>query len=674
MKSNKIIPLSDNLKISNNNLNKNNSSFLENEISIINKKIKRKFNIYNKLYKNHKVDLFQTINEYKIENNKYKKINNKINILENELESIHKMISKVKKKKIYSISSIIKYKKLYNQSIFEKYKFLLNIGLNGPKDSYENLEIIKESDEEFNYYLNFLEKYYKSLEKENKIEYNYIKTIVNDLINDEDISFPEDKLLFYLSYIFQLIYLENELNIKKNELKNEEINKIEINTKIKKLETLKNEKENLVVNTNNSIELLKSLIQKYESYQKKYRNNLISKETLYNRLRKLQSIDLKNFQIENDNDISENSNFIMNESLKSGLPQKNKNLKLVSDRTNKISYPKNIQSRSQNISRNLSVDYLPQVEGPLTKKNNFEKNEICLNDIFFSMSNFDNNDSDKENVSEKSENESPVSSINISSRKKSLTNFQISNKTTKQNQKFENKNPISEFSINNYNYRSKNMEIGKNESNNIYCKKKPNLKVSMKSKIWKTKTNIIFSDNAQVFSNKTSIFVNNKNLKSPKKEKINKNKKNLLFLQKANKNKKHFINKINIFNNNLSKTISLGQIKLNLLSNDEMDKNKTIDNKLNKHILKSYINKCDITSFKNSKSGIFNNNKVTHKINIYEEINQKKFDDSIQTFKDEMKQKKYSYLNKNKFRKNLFFRTTEIQNDIPTENCCISCI
>ena len=87
-----------------------------------------------------------------------------------------------------------------------------------------------------------------------------------------------------------------------------------------------------------------------------------------------------------------------------------------------------------------------------------------------------------------------------------------------------------------------------------------------------------------------------------------------------------------------------------------------------------YIDKCDITSLKNSKNGNFNNNKVTHKINIYEEINQKKFDDSIQTFKDEMKQKKYSYLNKNKFRKNLFFRTTEIQNDIPTENCCISCI
>ena len=121
-----------------------------------------------------------------------------------------------------------------------------------------------------------------------------------------------------------------------------EINKFEINTKIKKLEALKNEKENLVVNTNNSIELLKSLIQKYESYQKKYRNNLISKETLYNRLRKLQSIDLKNFQIENDNDISENSNFIMNESLKSGLPQKNKNLKLVSDRTNKTSYPNSL--------------------------------------------------------------------------------------------------------------------------------------------------------------------------------------------------------------------------------------------------------------------------------------------------------------------------------------------
>ena len=50
----------------------------------------------NNALENHKIDLFQTINEYKIENNKYKKINNKINILENELESFHKMISKVK--------------------------------------------------------------------------------------------------------------------------------------------------------------------------------------------------------------------------------------------------------------------------------------------------------------------------------------------------------------------------------------------------------------------------------------------------------------------------------------------------------------------------------------------------------------------------------------------------
>ena len=72
------------------------------------------------------------------------------------------------------------------------------------------------------------------------------------------------------------------------------------------------------------------------------------------------------------------------------------------------------------------VDYLSKIEAPLKKQNNFEKNEISLNEIFFSSSNRDSDVSEKENISQNSDYESPVSTINITSRKKSLTNNQIS--------------------------------------------------------------------------------------------------------------------------------------------------------------------------------------------------------------------------------------------------------
>ena len=114
--------------------NKDTNNSLENEIAIIIKKYKKEINVYNKIYKNHKLDLMQTMNEYEIENNKYKKVTNKISELEKEVELNYKMINKIKKKKIYAVSSILKFKKLYKKENLEQFKSLLNIGLNGPKD------------------------------------------------------------------------------------------------------------------------------------------------------------------------------------------------------------------------------------------------------------------------------------------------------------------------------------------------------------------------------------------------------------------------------------------------------------------------------------------------------------------------------------------------------------
>ena len=232
----------------NNSTIKDNSTFLENEISIITKKLRKELNIHNKIYKNHKLDLLQATNEYKIENNKFKKISTKINLLEKEVESIHKKITKNEQKKIYSISSVIKFRKLYKQSNLEPYKSILNIGLNGPKNNFEFLYIIKESEEEFNYYLEFLEKYYTSLEKENKNEFNRVKKILNNLVNVENLSFPEDKLLFYLNYVIQIIDYKAELKTKSEELLNEKIMKNEINSKMKILEAFKKKKNKLSKN------------------------------------------------------------------------------------------------------------------------------------------------------------------------------------------------------------------------------------------------------------------------------------------------------------------------------------------------------------------------------------------------------------------------------------------
>ena len=662
----------------NNSTSKDNSTFLENEISIITKKLRKELNIHNKIYKNHKLDLLQAMNEYKIENNKFKKISTKINLLVKEVESIHKKITKNEKKKIYSISSVIKFRKLYKQSNLELYKSILNIGLNGPKNNFEFLYIIKESEEEFNYYLEFLEKYYTSLEKENKNEFNRVKKILNNLVNVENLSFPEDKLLFYLNYVIQIIDYKAELKTKSEELLNEKIMKNEINSKMKILEAFIKEKNKLLENANDYIELLKNLIQKYIVYQKKYKNNLISKETLNKKIRKLQSINLKNF--DNNNKIT-NNNFFLKSNIKSTyngnendrytkfIPNKNKNMNLKT--------PNIFASKSQIVSRNISTDYLPEVEGPLTKKNNLEKNEISVNDMFFTMSINKDDLTERENVSENSENDSPVSVINITSRKKNLNDTQLSNKTTIPNKTITNKIPIPEFSINDLNFLDKKTKTKKKDPQIIYRKKMPQIDMNIKNEILMSKTKIKINDleKASLENDKSIIYNENGSISKDKNNNIN-FKRNLYFMKKTNKNKKFFINKEKLFNKELSKTLDIKKEKLNILNNNVKEIKLSEYKKLNSETLKNCINSCDISLDDVKKSELSNNNIIIQRINnYYGPIYPKNYDDTIRSYKEEVKQKKYLYLKKKKIKKNLYnFRTLEIKNEVNTENCCISCV
>ena len=663
------------LNISNNSTSKDNKTFLENEISIITKKIRKELNVYNKILQNHKLDILQATNEFKIENNKFKKINTKINLSEKEVESIHKKIAKAKKKKIYSISSVIKFRQLYKPSNLELYKSILNIGLNGPKNNLEFLYIIKKSEEEFSYYLNFLEKYYTNLEKENKNEFNRVKKILNNLINVENLPFPEDKLLFYLNYIMQIIDYKAELENKTEELKNEIIIKNEVNSKMKRLESLIKEKNNLMMNENDYIELLKNIIQNYICYQKKYKNNLISKETLNKKIRKLQSINLQDF---NKNKTT-NNKFFLKSNIKNNtngnnryshfIPNKNKNMNL---KTPNIS-----SSKSQIVSRNLLTDYLPKVEGPLTKKNNLEKNEVSVNDMFFTLSTNKDDLTERENISENSENDSPVSVINITSRKKNINYEQASNKTTIPIKKMTNKIPISEFSINDLKSLNKNTKTQRKDPNIIYHRKKPKIDMNIKNGILKSKTKIVVNDLEKATLDQDKSLNNNEN-SSISRDKINKEyfKRNLYFINKSNKNKKFFINKEKLFNKELSKTLDLKKEKLNILDKNEKETNLANYRKLSKETLKNCINSCDISLDNVKKSEVSNNNIIIQKINnYYGPIYPKNYDDTIRSYKEELKQKNYLYLNKKKIKKNHYnFRTLEIKNEVNTENCCISCV
>ena len=439
-------------------------------------------------------------------------------------------------------------------------------------------------------------------------EYNKKKNELKILINDENLSFPDDKLLFYLNYVFQIIDLNNELNQKTNELKNEELKKIELYSKIKNFEILIKEQKNFIEDAKDYIDLLKNIIQKYSAYQKKYKNNLITKETLLKKIRKLQSINLQNFEI--GNNISDDNNKT-NQSIKTVLPEKKKYKNFISKRNKKYATPNIQESKSQNITRNTLVDYLSTIEKPVKKRNIIEKNEASLNEIFFTMSKDISDDSDKENISQSSEHESPVSTINISSRKKKLINGQILNKTTIQNNKIKKQIPIPKFSINNLNYINNNFHIKNNDTHNIYCKKKLNFH---NNEIKKANTTIKKSGVVNAPLN------NNKSLILPTKESEEKDIKKSFYFSKNIAKDKHnqfCINKNKLFNKDISKTIVIEKSQLNLLNDESEEPKKTFEKNLNKSIIKKSINNSFISNNKTHGVNQIINNNYTYEINNY---------------------------------------------------------
>ena len=147
-------------------------------------------------------------------------------------------------------------------------------------------------------------------------------------------------------------------------------------------------------------------------------------------------------------------------------------------------------------------------------------------------------------------------------------------------------------------------------------------------------------------------------------------------MKKTNKNKKFFINKEKLFNKELSKTLDIKKEKLNILNNNVKEIKLSEYKKLNAETLKNCINSCDISLDDVKKSELSNNNIIIQRINnYYGPIYPKNYDDTIRSYKEEVKQKKYLYLKKKKIKKNLYnFRTLEIKNEVNTENCCISCV
>ena len=211
----------------------------------------------------------------------------------------------------------------------------------------------------------------------------------------------------------------------------------------------------------------------------------------------------------------------------------------------------------------------------------------------------------------------------------------------------------------------------------IYHKKKPQIEMNTKNGIFESKTKIKIKnlEKASLENDKSLIYNENGSISKDKNDKIN-FKRNLYFMKKTNKNKKFFINKEKLFNKELSKTLDIKKEKLNILNNNVKETKLSEYKKLNAETLKNCINSCDISLDDVKKSELSNNNIIIQKINnYYGPVYPKNYDDTIRSYKEEVKQNKYLYLKKQKIKKNLYnFRTLEIKNEINTENCCISCV
>ena len=400
---------SKNAKIRNNSeispsLNQFNSLYKDN-LSIENKLVKlikekrNEINIQLHKFKIQKLMLDKIENNHKEELSKYKDFIYNINTLEKDAERIEKDISKVNKKKIYNILTILELKTLFKPSNKNKNcLFLLNPEWVGEKNNCNNyMEIIIQSQTEFYNYLINLEKYYKKLEKENQKDFNDFKTTINRYLENDNLSYPYDKLLFYLQNIIHEIELSYLLKEKYNQLKELEIKKNAVYGEVIKLESEKNEKENIIKEINNYIDLLKGLMQKFIHYQNQYQNNLISKDLLSQKLLNINSVNLQQWNPMEEN---KTSTIDINDNLKVNTSICNNNETYFSQRQ----YDN--ENNCQIISKTLTVDH------SLTNRNLSYKRKKIENKDNDLINLLQESETDNENISENSEKESPISRIN----------------------------------------------------------------------------------------------------------------------------------------------------------------------------------------------------------------------------------------------------------------------
>ena len=676
----------------NNKLNagKIDTSILENELSNIIKRKREELNVQNEKLKEHKNEMFIINKNLKTELAKFNKINKNILEMEKEIEQIQVSISKINKKKLYNKLSLIKIKNLFiSTNISKKYLFLLNFELN-PKKTNLDL-IIEDNDDEFYYYLEYLENHYKKLEKENKEEYDKFKKTISDYLGNENIGYPYDKLILYINNIIQNIDLSNDLDEKFLKLKEIEKDKNELDIQIRNLKENKSENENILKELKNYIELLNSVLQQYLYYQNQYKNHSISNDILSKKIKKIESINLQQWNPENpENNIkifSHNknnnlSNYLTIQNTKYNISNKSTRLNIKDENNFNLSKINQIyESKSQNISRNLSFDYLNKLDGPLSKKSSTEKIDISFNDTFKS---FSNKESDKENISENDESDSPISKINITTRKKNTINVY----KKKLNVQIFKNNPItSPPSNSNSNtkpnpfrtiYKSKNNSIrniineNKSKSNSTRITNREKKGSSEYDSIRDIKKNN--NNNNYIFSIKDK---NNNN---------NNNNKGLYFMKKIKKNKKFIIDKDKLFNNQIARikvnTLKNKNILNNLKSLQTNNQKKEITQKNNDKPLflinnsRNNSNKISCLTYYNNKFKVENeiNTKESKDIkNIFYEMNKKKYNDSIKVIKDEMKKSNLLFINRSPIMKNGNYIKHELKTDLKDDNCCISC-
>ena len=662
---------------------KDNNS-IESEISSILGRFKEEINNQNQKLKYQKSALNKIKIDLKNEQSKFSEINNDIIIIAKEIENIEVNCSRINKKKLYNMSSIIKLKYMFKSSnISKKCIFLLNTGFNGEIKNLEYLDLIIDNDnDEFCYYLKYLEKTYKNMEKENKEEFIKLKNEIKDCFENGNLSYPYDKLLLYLNCIVQNIDLSNSLKEKFDKLKEKETKKNIIDIKIRNLEFEKTERQNLIKEINKYIELLKKIMEKYLHYRKQYKNHSISKEILSKKIKKIQSINIENWNPENKNKIylgeKKNNNLIKYSTISDN---KNKSaIFTIENETIVSKHHKQYESKSQTNSRNISFDYLYKFDGPLIKRNSIEKINIPKT-IFDTLSNFD---SDKENVSENNDSESPISKINIISRKKNTIHVykkKLSFQIMKNHPISPNINCFNPILKNNDNQNidSKTIYISKNNSINLIKDKK----TSSTSRIYKDSEDDIIPQNKKVINKKKFIFTDEES-------KNNNKSKGLYFLKKIKKNKKFLINKDKLFNKDLPKKIKINSLKNKnnfkfLQKNEEIEiTNKNIINKGKKNLTqekKIYFNTkgrndnnkifCSTNSIKFFENNLnFELNRDTK--NIFYGINSKKCTDSIKIIKDEMKKRNLLSINTSGMNRGLY-KKNEIKADFKRDNCCISC-